>query len=147
MGFHSGMQISLMKEVHLSQVAKLSDQLGYPVSDVDLFQRWKNLSSHPRHALFVCEEKGNILGWIHLECVEDLIEEDKAEIKAVVVDENSRGNGVGRALIEAGEKWAKTYHLHTIYLSCNIIRTRTHSFYQRNGFAQYKSSLFFEKKI
>lgn len=147
MGFHSGMQISVMNEAHLPQVAALSDQLGYPVNSDELSQRWRELSQNKRHALLVCEESENILGWIHLECVEDLIEEEKAEIKAVVVEENSRGNGVGRALIEAGEKWAKTYHLHTIYLSCNILRTRTHGFYQRNGFTNYKSSLFFEKKI
>lgn len=136
-----------MKEDHLIQVAKLSEQLGYPVTLNDLSVRRKNLSTNPRHQLLVCEENENILGWIHLECVEDLIEEDKAEIKALVVDENSRGNGIGRALLAAGEKWAKTYHLHTIYLSCNIIRTRTHKFYLREGFTEYKSSLFFEKKI
>ena len=141
------MKVSVMMENHLPQVARLSEQLGYPVSQADLTARWNKLSRNTRHGLFVCEENENILGWIHLECVEDLIEEDKAEIKAVVVDENSRGNGTGKALIETAEKWAKTYHLHTIYLSCNIIRTRTHKFYEREGFKTSKTSHFFEKKI
>lgn len=147
MGFPSGMEVFEMKEAHLPKVAALSDQLGYPVALDELTHRWKMLSQNKRHALLVCEENENILGWIHAECVEDLIEEDKAEIKAVVVEENSRGNGVGRALITSVEKWAKTYHLHTIYLSCNILRTRTHKFYQREGFTDFKTSLFFEKKI
>lgn len=136
-----------MKEAHLQQVAVLSEQLGYPVTLDDLTHRWKQLSQNDRHALFVCEENENILGWVHAENVEDLIEENKAEIKAIVVEENSRGNGVGRALIQSVEKWAKTHHLHTIYLSCNILRTSTHKFYLREGFSEYKTSLFFEKKI
>lgn len=136
-----------MEERHLEQVAKLSDQLGYPVKLDELRERFSKLRSKKRHRFFVCEENENILGWIHLECVEDLIEEDKAEIKALVVDENSRRNGIGKALIETAEKWAKTYQLHTIYLNCNILREGTHKFYQREGFANYKTSLFFEKKI
>ncbi len=147
MVFPSGMQIFPMEEKHLVQVAKLSDQLGYPVELEELRGRFLKLLPKKRHAFFVCEENENILGWIHLERVEDLIEEDKAEIKAFIVEEDSRGNGIGKALIEIAEKWAKTYQLHTIFLNCNILRERTHKFYQREGFVKYKTSLFFEKKI
>lgn len=147
MGFPSGMTISLMREEHLVQVATLSDQLGYPVNASELSDRWQNLSHQERHALFVYEENKNVRGWIHLECVEDLIEENMAEIKALVVEENARGSGIGKALIEAAENWAKTYQLHTIYLNCNILRDRTHKFYVREGFTNYKTSHFFRKKI
>ncbi len=136
-----------MNESHLPEVARLSDQLGYPVALDDLRARFMKLVSSQRHTLLVYEESKNILGWVHAECVEDLIEEEKAEIKALIVEENSRGSGVGKALVEAAEKWAKTYQLHTIYLNCNILRERTHQFYQRDGFVNYKTSLFFEKKI
>ena len=141
------MKVIPMEKAHLEKVAALSEQLGYPVTIDELSRRWVNLSSNERHALLVCEENDHTVGWVHVELVEDLIEEEKAEIKAIVVDENSRGNGVGRALIEAAEKWAKTYRLHTIYLNCNILRTRTHKFYQRAGFREYKTSLFFEKRV
>ncbi len=141
------MAISPMTEVHLPEVRLLSEQLGYPVNHAELAARWQRLSSKKRHGLFVYEENKNILGWIHLECVEDLIEEDKVEIKALVVKENSRGHGIGKALIATAEKWAKTYQIHTIYLNCNIIRERTHSFYLREGFEKFKTSHFFEKKI
>ena len=135
------------REISLWEVAFLSDQLGYTVTENDIIHRFRKLISSNRHGLFVYEENKNILGWIHLECVEDLIEEDKAEIKALIVSENSRGKGIGKALIKSAEKWAKTNHLHTIYLNCNILRERTHSFYEREGFSNYKNSRFFEKKI
>lgn len=141
------MKVSEMNSSHLPEVARLSLQLGYPVSPMELEVRWQNLSRNPRHALLVCEEDSNIRGWMHLERVEDLIEEDKAEIKAIVVDEIARGNGVGKVLIREAEKWAKTNHLRIIYLSCNILRERTHAFYGRQGFTSNKTSLFFEKEI
>lgn len=147
MGFPSGMAIIPMKESHLDRVAKLSDQLGYPVTAGDLLQRFRTLASKQRHYLLVYEEKENILGWIHLERVEDLIEKEKVEIKALVVDENSRGKGIGKALIEVAEKWVKSYHLDTIYLNSNILRERTHKFYEREGFKIYKRALFFEKMV
>ena len=147
MVFPSTMQISSMNESHLPEVARLSDQLGYPVSHINLLRRYRKIISSDSHTLLVYEEDKNILGWIHVECVEDLIEENKAEIKALIVEENSRGSGIGKALLEAAEKWAKTYQLHTIYLNCNTLRERTHKFYQREGYVNYKTSLFFEKKI
>ncbi|MFL5783193.1 MAG: GNAT family N-acetyltransferase [Bacteriovoracaceae bacterium] len=128
-------------------MAILSDQLGYPVNADELLQRFQKLASKKRHELLVYEEKGKVLGWIHLERVEDLIEEDKVEIKALIVDENSRGKRIGQALIRSAEKWVKSYHLHTIYLNSNIIRERTRKFYEREGFKIYKQSLFFEKMV
>lgn len=141
------MTVSPMGPGHLQEVSRLSHILGYPVTVDELTRRFLRFSENPRHALLICEDQENILGWIHLECVEDLIEEDKLEIKALVVDEKFRKMGTGKALITAGEKWAKTYQLHTIYLSCNILRTEAHKFYEALGFVRTKTSHFFEKKI
>jgi hypothetical protein len=69
-----------MNSTHLPEVMKLSEQLGYPINLKLLEARWSKITEKNRHGLFVYEENKNILGWIHLECVEDLIEEDKAEI-------------------------------------------------------------------
>ncbi len=105
---------------------------------MDIEGRFRKLILSKRHRLFVYVKNEIVQGWIHLEIVEDFIEEDKVEIKALIVDENSRGNGIGKALIKAAEKWAKTYQLHTIYLNCNILREQT---------LKYKTSLFFEKRL
>lgn len=135
-----------MNRNDLSAVGALSDQLGYPVELNDLIARFETLSRLPNHALLVCEGKV-ITGWIHLEAVNDLIEETKVEIKALVVDQNERSQGVGSLLVKAAREWAKTYGSNTIYLSCNIIRDRAHTFYEREGFSKVKTSHFFEMKI
>lgn len=135
-----------MNRNDLSTVGALSDQLGYPVELNDLIARFETLIKLPNHALIVCGGK-TVTGWIHLEAVNDLIEETKVEIKALVVDQNERSKGTGSLLVDAAREWAKTYGSNTIYLSCNIIRDRAHAFYEREGFSKVKTSHFFELKI
>lgn len=130
----------------LPLVGAMSDQLGYTVETDELSERFDVLSTLKNHALFVCDDDG-IKGWIHLEVVFDLIEEKKVEVKALVIDENSRSKGHGSELLKTAREWAKTYGVSTIYLSCNILRERAHAFYQREGFSKVKTSHFFEAKI
>lgn len=132
---------------HLPQVSKLAAQLDYPVELKDLTARFEILRKLPSHGLFVLQDKDLVLGWIHLEAVDDLIEEKKVEIKAIVVDESVRGRGIGHQLIEQAKKWTLENNLKTIYLSCNTKRTQTHQFYLRKGFTQTRSSHFFEIQV
>lgn len=112
----------------------------------DLIERFNDLSSLNNHGLLVLED-GGVKGWVHLEIVYDLIEEKKVEIKALIVDENSRSKGYGHALIKAAREWTKQNKLNTIYLSCNTMRDRAHDFYLREGFTKVKTSHFFETKV
>ncbi len=132
---------------HLPQVTALTAQLGYPGQLKDLSARFEILRKLPSHALFVFQDKDLVLGWIHLEAVDDLIEERKVEIKAIVVDETVRGRGIGHHLIEHAKKWSLENNLKTIYLSCNTKRTQTHQFYLSKGFTQTRSSHFFEIQV
>lgn len=135
-----------LKREDLPQVAALSGQLGYPCSLNELANRFEQMKDDPRHAFYVYED-ATILGWIHLETVLDLIEEVKVEIKALVVDENERGKGIGKCLVAQAREWAKCVGVRKVYLSCNIMRERTHQFYIREGFQRVKTSLFFEVEI
>jgi GNAT superfamily N-acetyltransferase len=136
-----------MNLMHLGPVAALSNQLGYPCSVADLSYRFKLLNANPQQAMIIATEGDKVLGWIHLEAVLDLIEEVKVEIKALIVDENARGKGIGRELVKSAREWAKTNQISTIYLSCNIIREKAHAFYLKEGFQNVKTSHFFELKI
>lgn len=128
----------------LPSVTRLCAELGYPVSPDEIKVRFLELQALPHHALLVV---GDGQGWIHLEIVFDLIEAKKVEIKALVVDEKLRGQGLGKKLLQASREWAGKNGLDTIYLSCNIIRDRAHAFYLREGFIKNKTSHFFELKF
>lgn len=132
-----------MQSEHIGAVTTLAGQLGYPGNEVDILKRLEWLKSLSHHGLFVYMKDGIVLGWAHFEVVYDLIEKTMTEIKAIVVDENARGLGVGHSLIEEAKTWSKVQGLDAIYLSCNIVRDRTHQFYQREGFQINRTSHFF----
>jgi N-acetylglutamate synthase-like GNAT family acetyltransferase len=139
------LKIRKMTEDDLPRVAELASQLGFPVLLDKLAQRFNALKVQNQHSLFVAQED-LILGWIHLEAVEDLIEETKVEVKAIVVDEQARGQGIGQALINVAKKWAREKEINYVFLNCNTLRTDAHRFYSREGFLLTKTSHFFERE-
>lgn len=74
--------IESMQVQHLEDVLLLSAELGYPGTREDLLNRFQIISGLKNHAVFVSSSDRGINGFIHLEAVDDLIEERKVEIKA-----------------------------------------------------------------
>jgi GNAT superfamily N-acetyltransferase len=62
-----------------------------------------------------------------------------AELVALVVDEGHRGRGVGAALVDAAADWAANQGYPTLRVRSNIVRERTHAFYERRGFTHSKT--------
>jgi GNAT superfamily N-acetyltransferase len=131
----------------LSAVLIMADQLGYPSLPHEFEQRFLELTTLSHHQLYVLEDHKSIQGWIHLELVSDLIEEKKVEVKAMVVNEASRSKGFGSELLKKAREWGRDKGVRTIYLSCNIVRDKTHTFYLKEGFKKVKTSHFFEMAI
>ncbi|MFP5386854.1 MAG: GNAT family N-acetyltransferase [Bacteriovoracia bacterium] len=136
-----------MQRKDLDAVRIMADQLGYPCPSPEFEQRFLELIVLSHHQLYVLVDQEKVQGWIHLELVTDLIEEKKVEVKAMVVDEDSRGQGYGSDLLSQAREWGKEKGVSTIYLSCNIIRDKAHAFYLREGFKKVKTSHFFEMVI
>jgi N-acetylglutamate synthase-like GNAT family acetyltransferase len=139
--------ISPMTLADLPEVLTLCEELGYPATLNQLTLRFQKLQTLSSHALFVYKISDMVVGWIHLEAVDDLIEERKVEIKAIVVNQDNRGKKIGHHLIEQAKQWTKNLNLKGIYLSCNIKRLQTHQFYLKEGFSQNKTSHFFEIQV
>lgn len=136
-----------MQREDLDAVRIMADQLGYPCLAPEFEQRFLELNVLNHHQLYVLVNQGKVQGWIHLELVTDLIEEKKVEVKAMVVGEDSRGQGYGSDLLSQAREWGKEKGVSTIYLSCNIVRDKAHAFYLREGFKKVKTSHFFEMVI
>lgn len=141
------MLIRSMESHDLDQVSELCRQLGYFPTLTELQSRHQKLSQLKSHRLLVAANDDVIVGFTHLEIVQDLIEEEKVEIKALVVRQDQRRNSVGKALILETIKWARSVSVSAIYLSCNTLRKEAHLFYETQGFNLIKTSSFFELKI
>jgi GNAT superfamily N-acetyltransferase len=123
------------------QLADLTTQLGYPSSPEEVEARLRDLASRPEDAVLVAEEDGEAVGWIHVSALYSLEMDPCAQIQGLVVDASRRGGGIGAALVEAASAWAAGHGFRTLRVRSNVIRERTHAFYERLGFARTKSQV------
>lgn len=100
-----------------------------------------------RHLVLVAERAGRVVGWIQLSTVLALESGAFGEIRGLVVHEEERGRGVGSALVGAGERWAGRLGLLEVRVRSNVVRERTHAFYERLGYARLKSQVVFKRRL
>jgi GNAT superfamily N-acetyltransferase len=129
-----------------SEIAALASQLGYPVGDEDARTYLRDIDKDPDHALFVAQsESGAIIGWIHVFRTRRAFTKPHAEVGGLVVDENHRGMGVGGALLEESEQWARREGCSTLLVRSNVVRERARDFYQGAGYSLSKQQNVFKK--
>ena len=141
-------EIRAAEDRDISTLARLAGELGYPSTPEQVRKRFADIQAAPHQATFVAVGKADaVIGWIHLSEARSLESEPRAEITGLVVDSNFRGGGAGRLLVKRGEDWARGRGLAVIGVRSNIIRERTHLFYERLGYAITKTQKVFRKRI
>ena len=114
-------------------LARLLGQLGYPTEQGAVAARLERLGIVGDHVV-VAEVDEEVVGLGHLQ-VTPTIEYDRpaAKIGALVVDESHRGEGLGRALVDALEQEARARGCVVLFLTTSARRTDAHEFYRRVG--------------
>jgi len=141
------MSIRPMTREDLPAVARLSGQLGYPVAEPAIAQRFEELSSGDNGLFVAADSNTGAVGCIHVVSARTLTDEPMAEIDALIVDEAARSRGVGRELVSAAEAWAQAHGLQTLRVRTRVTRERAHRFYERAGFALTKTQHVFDKNL
>lgn len=129
-------------------VARLATQLGYPCEPADIERRFAFIAGAPDHAVLVAEApSGQVVGWVHVHGRCLLEAEPFAEIGGLVVAEECRGQGVGRALMAEAERWAAEHGYAEVCVRSNAIRQAAHRFYQGLGYRPVKAQQVFRKAV
>ncbi|HTX90305.1 MAG TPA: GNAT family N-acetyltransferase [Anaerolineales bacterium] len=128
-------------------LAGLCTQLGYPSTGADLLQRLPGVLDRPDHTVIVAEVEGRLAGWIHVHVSPSLETDRMAELGGLVVDENQRGAGIGKALLDEAEDWARQKGCGELWLRSNILRKAAHGFYAARGYTNLKTSYTFRKQL
>ncbi len=129
-------------------LAELSGELGYSTSIDEAATRLALVCEQPANAVFVAEtHEGRVIGWIHVFGAYRLEADPFAEIGGLVVAESARSSGVGRLLLDAAETWAVRSGFTQMRVRSNVIRTRAHEFYGRNGYSELKKQAVFTKRL
>jgi GNAT superfamily N-acetyltransferase len=117
-------------------MAPLMTQLGYPTTPVQMKDRLPALLADEGYATLVAEHEGAVVGLIGVRMGRYYEREGLyAQILVLAVDEEAQGQGIGRKLVEAGEKWALERGAQAVLVNSGRQRTESHAFYESVGYA------------
>jgi GNAT superfamily N-acetyltransferase len=131
-----GLTIRDARAADAERIAGLLTQLGYPTQPSAVEARLERLAIVGDRVV-VADLDGGAVGLAHLQ-VAPAIERDRpaAKIGALVVDEAHRGQGVGRALVQAMEDEARARGCELLFVTTADRRDDAHAFYERVGLEQ-----------
>lgn len=116
-------------------LSDLLGQLGYPCDAVDIPGRIERMHSRPGTTVLVAEHGGKVVGVVTVHLFQALHSaEPTAWLTTVVVDEMDRGKGVGAALVQYAENWARERGALRISLTSALRREAAHEFYKAHGY-------------
>ena len=129
-------------------LAVLATQLGYPSSAGEIAARLQRIASEKDHVVLVAEgENGKPCGFADVASAIALQSGPRAELVGLVIEEAARGHGIGRLLVAEAEQWAAAHGFAKLCVRCNVVRTRTHRFYEGLGFECSKTQKYFLKPL
>ncbi len=105
------------------------------------------LAISPSDEIYVAEQGGRVVGWVHVALKPSLVDVPSAQVMGLVVREDRRGSGIGRELLLRAEAWAAGRNMRRMLVASRTTRERAHRFYEREGYAVLKQSTYFEKRL
>jgi GNAT superfamily N-acetyltransferase len=137
-----------MRAADAAAVAELTSQLGYPVEAAELASRASAIRERTDGEILVAtDDVDRPIGWIHVAPHATLEASRQAVILGLVVEESRRSAGIGAALTEAAEGWARDRGATSIIVRSRSTRERAHRFYERIGYVEVKRSHVFAKPL
>jgi GNAT superfamily N-acetyltransferase len=119
---------------HAPEIAQLLTQLGYPTAPEVIPGRLADLEADGGTAVVARDGGGGVVGLAAAAEYATLHAGGRsAYITALVTSETARGQGVGRALVEAMEEWARGRGCVRLSVTSAERRTDAHAFYPKCG--------------
>jgi len=118
-----------------AEIARLLTTLGHPTSAVDVAARWGAWSAVGDSALVAEAPNGSLAGLVTLHRMLVLHRpRPVGRITALVVDPSVRGQGIGRALVEAAEAALRAAGCGLLEITSHVRLVEAHAFYERLGY-------------
>ncbi|MDE3010243.1 MAG: GNAT family N-acetyltransferase [Pseudomonadota bacterium] len=127
------------------ELARLCGELGYPTTPAAMLARLAQMRAQGDIGVAVAAGNVGLWGWVAIERRLSLVSDEHAEITALVVDGRARECGIGRALVDMAETWARERGLLRVMVRSNAARPASRQFYERLGFVHAKSQHVFDK--
>lgn len=118
-------------------VAALLAALGYPCDPGDAAERIAAVQGNDRQALLLARRNGAACGLLALDFMYYLpLGTTTCRVTALVVGDEARGHGIGRALLRDAERRARAGGAARLEVTSAGHRTEAHAFYRACGFGE-----------
>jgi GNAT superfamily N-acetyltransferase len=128
-------------------IAKLTRELGYPATALEIRRRIKDILASDHDLLVVAEESSRVAGWFQAHASVAVESGFRVEIVGLVVSSAARRRGVGRALVAEAERWAARQGAETVVVRSNQQRVESHAFYPALGYKVAKTQMVYRKRV
>ncbi len=129
-------EIRRARDEDCETIAELLGELGYPASPDEAVRRLSKLRSSD-YVVFVSVRDGQVVGLMSLHPVNCLHSSSPAcYLMGLVTRATMHGHGIGTALLEEAERWAREHGCDRVRLTSATHRTAAHAFYERQGFPE-----------
>ena len=136
-----------MGPADISACRLLLSQLGYDLTLQEVKRRYDAIREKQDHAVFVGEQDGRVVALLHLYERPAFDKPPEVIVQALVVDQNWRGTGVGKSMMNMAERWAADRRFSSVALTSSVSRSDAHSFYNRIGYKVEATSHLFRKNV
>jgi len=125
------------------------EALGYECPPEAVAAQLERVLKRPADRVFVVwdEDAGHVAGFGHAADYETLHAGSMKNILSLAVENDRRGLGLGRMLVEAVETWARADGCEAVRLVSSFGRTHAHGFYLHCGYRLRKEQNNFIKAI
>ena len=125
----------------------LLSQLGYQLDAQEVRRRYDAVAESGDHTLMVAEQDGRVIALCHAYARPALDKPPEVIVQVLVVDQASRGSGVGKIMMAAAETWAADRGFTSIALASHVSRSQAHAFYEAIGYRREATSHLFRKAL
>jgi len=130
-----------------TDIAHLTAQLGYDLAEADAARRLSRILARDDQQFLVADIDGRPVGWVHVVLAEYVDAEAFVMVAGLVVDRNHRRLGIGRALMNEAEQWARERGSSIVRLTSSTTREGAHRFYEGLGYSNIKTQYSFAKPL
>lgn len=123
------------------------EELGYDYPISLTKAKLQKILNGTSDKIFAAVADGQVVGYVHAADYDVIYAEHFKNIMGIAVRNEYRKCGIGRALLEEAEKWAKSTGAAGIRLCSGSSRRGAHLFYKHCGYVKTKEQFNFKKLL
>lgn len=139
----------VIRESRLEDAAAIyklnSEEMGYDYSLNETVGILNRLLFDAQHKIYVAEFSERVVGYVHIAVYELLYAPKLINIMGIAVSSSFQRMGIGKALLEQAELWAKEIGASGVRVCSGSKRSQAHALYRSMGYGDGRTQLNFKK--